>query len=105
MIFIYNYISNKLSSVKQDKVLIENYKKVQNKKCEFFPCHRGVPEDEFNCLFCFCPLYTLKDKCDGNYLINNGKKDCSICTRPHDKNGYAFIMSKIDEAVNIGSDF
>jgi Zn-finger protein len=83
----------------------ENYKKIQNRECEFFPCHRGIPEDEFNCLFCFCPLYTLKDKCGGNFIINKGKKDCSQCTRPHDKNGYDFIISKIDMAVKIGSDF
>ncbi len=83
----------------------ENYKKFQNRNCEFFPCHRGIPADEFNCLFCFCPLYTLKDKCGGNYIINKGKKDCSACSRPHNKNGYDFIMSKIDETVKIGSDF
>ena len=30
-----------------------------NKECEYYPCH-PVPEGtEFNCLFCYCPLYML----------------------------------------------
>ena len=24
----------------------------QNRECRYFPCHTGVPEKEFNCLFC-----------------------------------------------------
>ena len=36
----------------------EYYKFFQNKKCEYFPCHKGIPEEDFNCLFCYCPLYT-----------------------------------------------
>ena len=38
----------------------------QNRECRYFPCHTGVPEEEFNCLFCYCPLYTLGRKCGGN---------------------------------------
>ena len=38
-----------------------------NKECEYYPCH-PVPEGtEFNCLFCFCPLYMLGRKCGGNF--------------------------------------
>ena len=34
-----------------------------NKECEYYPCH-PVPEGtEFNCLFCYCPLYMLGRKC------------------------------------------
>ncbi len=43
----------------------ENYKKFQHKNCEYFPCHKGVSEDVYNCLFCYCPLYMLKDACGG----------------------------------------
>ena len=32
----------------------EYYKFFQNKKCEYFPCHKGIPEEDFNCLFCYC---------------------------------------------------
>ena len=45
-----------------------------NKECEYYPCH-PVPEGtEFNCLFCYCPLYMLGRKCGGNftYLESEG---------------------------------
>ena len=55
----------------------ENYKFVQNKKCEFFPCHK-VEEEKFNCLFCYCPLYMLGADCGGNFTyLENGIKYCS----------------------------
>lgn len=83
----------------------EHYKFFQNKQCEFFPCHKGVPEEEFNCLFCYCPLYMLKDQCGGGFVMSNGIKDCSHCTKPHDKNSYDFIMAKMGLVIKKGSDF
>ncbi len=83
----------------------ENFKFVQNKKCEYFPCHKGVKKEDFNCLFCFCPLYMLGDKCGGNYIINSGIKDCTNCTIPHSKGGYDYIMTKMEEVVKKASDF
>ncbi len=74
-----------------------SYKFNPNKECEFFPCH-AIPEsskDQFNCLFCFCPLYTFKN-CGGNYtLLPNGKKDCTLCTLPHFN--YEYIIKKLSE--------
>ena len=83
----------------------ENFKFNQNKKCEYFPCHKGVKEEDFNCLFCFCPLYMLGDKCGGNYIINNDIKDCTNCTIPHSNGGYDYIMTKMEEVVKKASDF
>lgn len=77
------------------KLETQNYKKFQHRKCEFFPCHKGVPDEDFNCLFCYCPLYLLKDKCGGNFSYAHGIKDCSGCTKPHDKDSFDFIMSKV----------
>ena len=51
----------------------ENYKFFQNTKCEYFPCHKVENEKHFNCLFCFCPLYMLKDKCGGNFKYLAGE--------------------------------
>lgn len=82
----------------------ENYKFFQNKKCEYFPCHKVKNEDEFNCLFCFCPLYMLKDKCGGNFKYTNGVKDCSDCTKPHLKGGYEHVMSKMSMVIKKGSE-
>lgn len=77
----------------------ENFKFVQNTKCEYFPCHKIGDEAEFNCLFCFCPLYMLKENCGGSFKYRNGVKDCSDCLMPHASGGYDFIMSKMDEII------
>lgn len=80
----------------------ENYKFNQHKQCEFFPCHECKDEDNFNCLFCYCPLYTLGSKCGGNFTYNeSGIKDCSKCMIPHSKNGYQYIMSKWNEVSDL----
>lgn len=83
----------------------ENYKFFQNTKCEYFPCHKMNDSENFNCLFCYCPLYMLKDGCGGNYKKNHGVKDCSNCLIPHAKGSYEIIMSKIKEVIKNGSDF
>jgi Zn-finger protein len=55
-----------------------------NTECPYFPCHEGVPEGEFNCLFCYCPLYVLGPRCGGNFTYTaSGHKDCSACTMTH----------------------
>ncbi len=63
-----------------------NSKYFCNKDCEYFPCHKGIDQDAFNCLFCYCPLSPLK-QCPGTpeYIDINGKKikDCSHCVYPH----------------------
>ena len=53
----------------------ENYKFFTHRECEFFPCHEGADPENFNCLFCYCPLYTY-EHCPGNfrYIENNGRK-------------------------------
>lgn len=85
------------------KIETENYKFVQNTKCEYFPCHKIENEEEFNCLFCFCPLYMLKDKCGGNFEYTHGIKDCSKCTLPHTSGAYSHVMSKMSLVTKIGS--
>ncbi len=69
----------------------------QNKKCEFFPCHK-TSGDYFNCMFCYCPLYALGDKCGGNFCYTaDGIKDCSNCLIPHMKNAKDYILSKFGD--------
>ena len=82
---------------------MEHYKFNQNPKCEFFPCHRGIKDEDFNCLFCYCPLYTLGDKCGGNFTyLDNGIKDCSNCLLPHRRENYDRIMEKMDIVMELG---
>ena len=72
-----------------------NFKFVCNRDCEYFPCHGTNNPDEFNCLFCFCPLYALGDQCGGNFTYTEeGIKDCSDCMIPHSKNAYEHVISK-----------
>lgn len=85
----------------------ENYWKGKNfayfshTTCEYFPCHNNADSANFNCLFCYCPLYTLGDKCGGNYVImENGIKDCSRCLFPHNKENYGKIMEKLSTLEN-----
>ena len=81
---------------------MENYKFLQNKKCEYFPCHKGVGEEQFSCLFCYCPLYALGDKCGGNFTYTeNGIKDCSGCLIPHRRENYEVIMGKMGQVIEL----
>ena len=65
-------------------------------KCEYFPCH-GRDEENFNCLFCYCPLYEYDD-CGGNFVYwGNGCKDCSACLLPHRKEDYGRIVKFLRE--------
>ena len=74
----------------------QRHKFFSHKDCEFFPCHPGADRENFNCLFCFCPLYALGENCGGSYsLLPNGVKDCSRCLYPHEKEHYDAIMAKL----------
>ena len=76
----------------------KRYKYFKNTECEYFPCHKADENGYFNCLFCFCPLYTLGDKCGGNFTYNEkGIKDCSNCTLPHSEKGYDHITNKFPD--------
>ncbi len=73
-----------------------NFKFFQHSSCEYFPCHQGLAEETFSCLFCYCPLYALGDRCGGNFrYLENGIKDCSACLIPHRKENYDRIMEKM----------
>lgn len=76
----------------------KHYSFFQNRECEFFPCHSTEDETQFNCLFCYCPLYALGDKCGGAFTYTeNGFKDCSGCAIPHKKENYGRILEKYPE--------
>lgn len=79
-----------------------NYDFFQNRECEYFPCHKGADPDTFSCLFCYCPLYALGDKCGGNFTyIDSGIKDCSNCLRPHRRENYAEIQKRMAEVLEM----
>ena len=66
-----------------------------NRECEYFPCHSTQNPENFNCLFCYCPLYNIGDKCGGNFtILSNGVKDCSQCLLPHMRENYGYVLEK-----------
>lgn len=81
---------------------MENYKFFQHPNCEYFPCHKTDKPEDFNCLFCYCPLYPLGENCGGNFTYTeNGIKDCSGCLIPHRRENYERIMAKMEQIITL----
>lgn len=74
----------------------KHYKFFQNTECENFPCHKISSLENFNCLFCYCPLYFLGNKCGGNFKYTDKEiKSCIECSIPHEKKNYEEIIKKL----------
>lgn len=76
-----------------------SYRFFQNRDCKFFPCHDVQDEDDFNCLFCYCPLY-LDDNCIGSpesIITGRGQriKDCSSCLVVHSPEMYDKVIAHL----------
>ena len=70
----------------------------QNRGCPFFPCHKGVAEKDFNCLFCYCPLYALGESCGGSFCYTaSGVKSCENCAFPHRRENYEKVLARWPE--------
>lgn len=80
----------------------KHYSFYQNKECEYFPCHKGVKEEDFNCLFCYCPLYALGEHCGGAFTYTEqGYKNCTNCPIPHRKENYGRIIGRYSEIAEL----
>ena len=76
----------------------------QNRDCEFFPCHRGIAEEDFNCLFCYCPLYALGERCGGDCrYTESGVKSCEDCAFPHQRENYAAVLKRFPELAALAA--
>lgn len=79
-----------------------HYDFFQNRECEYFPCHPNADSETFSCLFCYCPLYALGDRCEGNFrYTDQGIKDCTDCLRPHRRENYQAICQKIGDVLEL----
>lgn len=78
-----------------------SHKYFENRTCRYFPCHKK--DGDFNCLFCYCPMYVYED-CPGNpeYADKNGKKIkiCTNCSFPHAPENYEYIMQFLKNKNN-----
>ncbi len=80
----------------------KHYSFFQNTACEYFPCHRTDRPEDFNCLFCYCPLYALGDRCGGNFrYTDGGVKDCTLCTVPHRRDSFGYITGRFAEVAEL----
>ena len=78
------------------------YSFFQHRACEFFPCHKTENIEDFNCLFCYCPLYALGERCGGSFTYTErGDKDCSACLAPHRRGSYSYIISRFPELTEL----
>ena len=70
-----------------------------NPACQYFPCHAVTDINDFNCLFCYCPLYFLGAHCGGNFKYSGAKrvKNCEDCRLPHTPEYYDIILAKLKE--------
>lgn len=74
----------------------------QNRECPYFPCHEGSDPEGFSCLFCYCPLYALGDRCGGNFrYLESGVKDCSGCLIPHRRENYRKVLEKFPQIMEL----
>lgn len=77
-----------------------SYNFFQNKDCPYFPCHPGADPETFSCLFCYCPLYALGERCGGHFTYtNDGVKDCTNCLRPHRRECYGEILTSLSQVI------
>ena len=73
-----------------------------NRACKYYPCHSNADPENFNCLFCYCPLYALGDQCGGNFrYTDRGIKDCTRCLVPHSKGGYEYIIKSFPKIAEL----
>lgn len=79
-----------------------NYRFFCNRDCEYFPCHEMPEHTDFNCLFCYCPLYFLGDKCGGVFEYHSGIKDCTNCHLPHVPEYYDNVVLRLSKAISDG---
>ena len=78
----------------------QNYRFFSHRDCEYFPCHETGDPENFNCLFCYCPLYVLGEHCGGNFTYTDaGYKDCSGCTLPHRREAYDHVIGRYEDIV------
>ncbi len=82
----------------------KKYSFFQHRDCENFPCHRTDDVANFNCLFCYCPLYALGEDCGGSFVYTeSGVKDCKNCLIPHKRENYGKIIAKFPQLSKLAA--
>ena len=81
---------------------MKHYAFFQNRECEYFPCHKTEDPENFNCLFCYCPLYALGRACGGRFVYDEkGRKNCVNCAVPHQRENYTYIIGQYEKILDV----
>jgi len=85
--------------------MMNSHKFFSNKDCKYFPCHDAPGVDGFNCMFCYCPLYYLGDKCGGGFRFEGADKikHCEDCHLPHLPEYYDIVVDALKENMRTHS--
>jgi Zn-finger protein len=81
-------------AINRVRTMIDNNRFFRNTSCYYFPCHPSEEDQDFNCLFCYCPLYFISD-CGGRPILRGQFKDCSNCDKPHRPGGYEHVIRRL----------
>ncbi len=72
------------------------------KNVSFFRATKVADPQDFNCLFCYCPLYALGIECGGNFkYTEKGLKDRTGCLLPHKRRNYGYVTGKYQELAKL----
>ena len=92
----------KAMDINKEEWRTKKYSFFQHTECEAFPCHETDDIANFNCLFCFCPLYALGEQCNGDHTTAlGGVKDCCKCMVPHKRDNYGYIMERYNDILDM----
>ena len=96
------YVSHLYGVPEDDCRAFQDHSFAQNRFCAYFPCHAGVRASDFNCLFCYCPLYALGERCGGNFsYTEKGVKNCKDCNFPHAREHYKEVIARFPELAEL----
>jgi Zn-finger protein len=77
--------------------------KPKGKDCNYYPCHDGIIEEEYQCEFCFCPIYPCNIEKTGGKIISgrDGSQiwDCSDCIIVHEKENFNKIKKGLHNII------
>ena len=76
-----------------------------NKSCAYYPCHKVDNAEDFNCLFCYCPL-NFVEHCPGSpefIRTKDGRviKNCMGCDFPHRPENYDTIINFVKKNMPV----
>ena len=71
-----------------------------NTGCEYYPCP-PISQEDFNCLFCYCPMYYGFCMGEHAYVEVNGSlvKDCTGCDFPHRPENYDTVVEYLRQLL------